>query len=168
MSDPPFRFCPRCATPLAPREIAGDDAARPRLACPALGCGFVYWDNPVPVVAAIVERPDGVVLVRSKGWPETWFGLVTGFLERGESPEEGVLREVAEELGLVATLGDFVGVYPFHQANQIIMAWHVRAEGEVRLGDELAAFKSIPVERLRPWPFATGDAVRDWLARRRG
>ncbi len=157
-----FTYCPRCATALT-EQTHGD---RPRAACPADGCGFVHWDNPVPVVAAIVEHPEGVLLVRNKGWPEKWFGLVTGFLEKGESPEEGVLREVEEELGLRAELGDFVGLYPFHQANQLVMAWHVRADGPVMIGDELAAYKAVPVAKLRPWPFATGDAVRDWLARR--
>lgn len=158
----PFTFCPRCATPLVTEARGGAD----RRVCP--GCDFVQWNNPVPVVAAIVELPTGVVLVQNKGWPSTWFGLVTGFLEAKEHPEEGVVREVAEELGLEARIEAFVGLYPFERMNQIIMAWHLTAEGEVAMGDELQAFKLVPVEKLRPWPFATGDAVRDWLARRQG
>jgi hypothetical protein len=34
-------------------------------------------------------------------------------------------------------------------------------------GDEIAAYKRIAPERLRPWPFGTGQAVADWLARRK-
>jgi hypothetical protein len=48
------------------------------------------------------------------------------------------------------------------------MAWHLRAEGEIVRGDELQDHKVIPVEKLRPWPQATGEAVKDWLSRRAG
>lgn len=162
-SDPHFRFCPRCATPLESATHGG----RARAACPAPGCGFVHWDNPTPVVAAIVEHDDEhVVLVRSPGWPEKLFGLVTGFLERDDSPEDGVVREVREELGLSATVVAPVGVYPFFVRNEILICFHVRARGGVVLGDELEAFKRVPIAKLRAWPFGTGLAVAAWLERR--
>lgn len=137
-----------------------------RLACPDEQCGFVFYDNPLPVVAAIVEHEGEVLLVRQRGWPEKWFGLVTGFLEKGETPEAGVLREVSEELGLRGEVVSLIGVYAFEQRNEVIMAYHVRAHGEVRLGAELEGYKRVPKEKLRPWPFGTGHAVRDWLASR--
>jgi ADP-ribose pyrophosphatase YjhB (NUDIX family) len=126
----------------------------------------VHWDNPTPVVAALVETPDGVVLVRDKRWPDDWFGLVTGFLERGESPEEGTLREVEEELGLTGQVVGLIGVYGFSVMHQLIVAYHVRAQGTIRLGEELAAHKVVPADKLKPWPLGTGHAVRDWLAGR--
>jgi ADP-ribose pyrophosphatase YjhB (NUDIX family) len=126
----------------------------------------VHWNNPTPVVAAIVEHPSGILLIRNRGWPEKFFGLVTGFLEAGETPEEGCLREVHEELGLRATTVRLIGVYPFVMLNQVILAWHVLSNGEVVLGDELEAFKAIPPDKLRPWDVGTGQAVRDWLAAR--
>jgi NADH pyrophosphatase NudC (nudix superfamily) len=156
------RFCPRCATPLAPRLTGG----RERLACPGPECGFVLYDNPLPVVAALVEHEGDVLLVRSVGWPETWYGLVTGFLERDEEPEAGVLRELREELGLEGRVVAPIGVYTFPERNELILAYHIEARGEVRLGSELADFKRIRPEKLRPWPFGTGHAVRDWLATR--
>ncbi len=155
-------YCPRCATPLVSRQ----DADRERLACPRESCGFVHYDNPLPVVAAIVEREDKIVLVRSRGWPEGMFGLVTGFLEKGETPEAGILREVREEIGLEATIASLVGVYAFEMRNELIVAYHVRATGEVTLGEELEGYKEVPIAKLRPWPFGTGLAVRDWLASR--
>lgn len=154
-----FTFCPHCGSTLATREV--DD--QERVACP--DCDFVHYDNPTPVVAAVVEHPQGVVLVRKRTWPSTWFGLVTGFLERGETPQEGVLREVHEELGLHGELGELIGVYDFQRMNEVIIAYHVRVAGEIALGAELEAHKLVPVEKLRPWPFATGLAVADWLAR---
>src|SRR5438309_1254651 len=80
------------AAPLRPQTPEG----RERLHCSTDSCDYVFYDNPVPVVAALVEHGQTVLLVRGKGWPEKWYGLVTGFLEKGESPEEGVLREVRE------------------------------------------------------------------------
>ena len=89
----------------------------------------------MPVVAAIVERAGKVVLVRSLGRPPTWFGLVAGFLESGETPEQAVLREVVEELGIEALRGAFVGSYPFERLNQIIFVYHVLGgAGPIRAG----------------------------------
>ena len=158
MSD--ARHCLRCGTLLITRETE----ERPRLACPA--CDWILYDNPVPVVAAIVEHEGEVILVRQRGWPESWYGLVTGFLERGETPEQGVLRELDEELGLRGEVASLVGAYAFEQKNELIVAYHVRAEGEIRLGDELEAYKRVAIAKLKPWPFGTGHAVRDWLAKR--
>ena len=142
------KFCLRCGGALGSREEAG----RVRPVCGA--CGWVHYGNPTPVVAALLEHDGDIVLVQNKGWPESWYGLVTGFLEAGESPEDGLLREVHEELGL---RGEIVSW---------ILAWHVRATGEIVVGDELAGYKRVTPGKLRPWPMGTGHAVRDWLAGR--
>ena len=157
-----MRFCPRCASPLAERGIAG----RARQVCPDAACGYVFWDNPLPVLAGLVERDGLIVLARNHAWPEKMFGLVTGFMERDETPEEGVAREVKEELGLDTLFAGLIGVYPFQRKNELILAYHVVAEGEITLNEELAEFRLIPPEKLRPWDFGTGLAIRDWLARR--
>ena len=47
--------------------------------------------------------------------------------------------------------------------NELIIAFHVKAIGEVRLSEEIVAVKKVPKDKLIPWPYATGDAVRDWL-----
>ena len=122
-----MKFCPRCAAPLRLHTTEGRD----RLQCSTDSCDYVFYDNPIPVVAALVEHGQTVLLVRGKGWPEKWYGLVTGFLEKGESPEEGVLREVREELGLRGEVISFIGAYPFAEMNQVILAYHVRAHGEI-------------------------------------
>ena len=157
-----FSFCPRCATPLGERA----DSGKPRAACPDEACGYIHYENPTPVVAGLVEHEGRVLLVRNKGWPDTWFGLVTGFLELGETPEAGLVREINEELGLDAEIAGLIGVYSFFPMNQVIIAYHARAEGVIALGDELEAYKAIPPEKLRPWPLGTGEAVRDWLKTR--
>lgn len=159
-----MKFCPTCKSALVSREEDG----RTRLACSSEDCDYVFYDNPVPVVAALVEHAATVLLVRNKGWPDKWFGLVSGFLERDEAPEDGVLREVREELGLKGEIVSFIGAYAFPEMNQLILAYHVRAHGEIVLGKELASVKAVPPDKLRPWPLGTGQAVRDWLAARSG
>lgn len=156
-----IKFCPQCGKGL----IEANHGGQSRKACPDSGCGWVHWDNPVPVLAAIVERKGCVVLVRNVGWPESWYGLVTGFLEKKETPEEGILREVKEELGLDAKLVDFVGIYTFYRRNQLIIAYHLKAEeGEIQIDPvEIADYREVPIEKIRPWPAATGLALSDWL-----
>ena len=94
------------------------------------------------------------------------YGLITGFLEKMETPEEAVLREVKEELGLDAEIVELIGLYPFYEQNELIIAYHIRARGEVTMGKELAEVKAVPPVKLRPWAFGTGFAVQDWLKKR--
>jgi NAD+ diphosphatase len=156
-----FRFCPRCAAPLT--VTSADHENRP--SCSA-GCGFVLYDNPVPVVAAVVEHDGLVVLARNRAWPETWYALVAGFLERGETAEQGVLREVQEELGLSPSQATLIGVYPFHRMNQVIIAYHVVASGTITLNDELVDYRRIELGKCRAWTAGTGLALRDFLRAR--
>jgi NADH pyrophosphatase NudC (nudix superfamily) len=159
-SHPEFRYCPRCATVL---EVAWH-AERNRRACPA--CGWVHWDNPAPVVAALIELGGKVLLARNRAWPEKMFALVTGFLERDETPEAAVAREVLEETGLQTLKSTLIGVYEFRRRNEVILAYHVEGEGEVRLGEELVDYRLIEPARLRPWPMGTGLAMADWMRAR--
>jgi len=158
-----MKFCPKCGGVLKSAEIDG----RSRLGCSSQTCDYVFWDNPTPVVAALVEREGIVVLVRNQEWPQKIYGLVTGFLEKNETPESGILREVKEELGLNGQIDDFIGCYSFFEMNQLILAYHVQVWGEIVLGEELAEFKMVPSEKLRPWAFGTGYAVKDWLEKRK-
>ncbi|HWU69063.1 MAG TPA: NUDIX domain-containing protein [Stenotrophobium sp.] len=155
-----YRYCPRCTQPL----IVADHGGLQRQACPDPACGFVLWDNPVPVVAAIVEHEGEIILARNRAWPEKMFALITGFLERDDpTPEAGIGREVKEELDLDAQSVRFVGHYPFARMNQLIIAYHVTATGTVALSEELLEYRRIRPENLRPWPAATGLALRDWM-----
>ncbi|MBI4984060.1 MAG: NUDIX domain-containing protein [Rhodocyclales bacterium] len=158
-----WHYCPLCGKALVRADIGG----LPRQACPDGACGFVHWDNPFPVVAALVEWQGMIVLARNQAWPEGTFGLVTGFLERDEEPDAAVAREVKEEINLDSTAVTLIGVYPFLRKNEVILAYHVRAAGEIALNEELAEYRLIAPAKLRPWDSGTGHAVRDWLARGR-
>jgi NAD+ diphosphatase len=156
---PPYLYCPVCATPLTPAT-----GGRARARCAA--CGFAHYDNPVPVVSAVVEHDGRVVLARNKAWPPTWYALVAGFLERDEAPDDAVRREVKEELGLDALSTTLIGVYPFARMNQVIMAYHVTATGPITLNDELVDYKRVELADCTAWRAGTGFALRDWLRSR--
>nr|WP_272873716.1 NUDIX hydrolase [Candidatus Accumulibacter phosphatis] len=116
----------------------------------------------------MVEYQGRVVLARNRAWAAGAFGLISGFLERGEDPVAGVAREVKEELGLNTLATTLIGVYPFARKHEVIIAYHVVGQGEIGLNEELAEFRLIAPEKLKPWDFGTGLAVSDWLARRSG
>jgi NAD+ diphosphatase len=156
-----FHYCPQCGKGLTKKQKEGKE----RLCCLSDACGYVCWDNPLPVVAALIEKAGNIILARNKQWPEKIFGLITGFLEKGETPEAAVQREVKEELGLDSEIRELIGVYSFPEQNQLIIAYYLSATGEIRLGDELAEIRMIPPAKVRPWPFGAGLAVRDWLAK---
>ena len=158
-----YRYCPVCAAPLIERADAGE-AGKLRLACP--DGHWTHWDNPLPVLAALVELDGRVLLARNAAWPEKMFGLVTGFLERDETPEQGVARELKEETDLDAEQVTLIGVYEFIRKNELIIAYHVRASGSIRLSEELIEYRLAAPEKLRPWRAGTGYAVADWLRAR--
>ena len=162
-----FRFCPTCATALQPIEQLEDGGLKVRLRCPA--CQWTHWNNPTPVLAAVIECADRggqVLLARNAAWSGRMFALITGFMEAGETPEEGIGREVAEETALEVLSLDLIGVYDFQRMNQVIIAYHVLARGEVRLSPELAEYKLFEPADLVCWPAGTGYALADWLRRR--
>jgi NAD+ diphosphatase len=158
MTNRAYVFCPLCAASLETRDVNGEV----RKLCSA-GCGFVHYDNPVPVVAAIVQHEGKIVLAHNRSWPGRFHGLITGFLERNESPEQCAVREVKEELNLDASDPRLVGIYSFPYMNQIILAYHVTATGTIRLNEELDDYKCLLPNECMAWPMGTGFALRDWL-----
>lgn len=137
--------------------------------CNDSGCNYVQYQNPTPVVAAIVEYGvDQVIVAHNRAWPPGWFGLITGFLEKHEHPDECVVREVKEELGLDVSLESFIGHYTFKRMNQIIIAYHVKADPaqDIILEDELDDIKIVPFGKAKYWPAGTGYALRDFLVAR--
>ncbi len=162
-----YNFCPNCATPLQTISSLEDGGPKARLRCPA--CDFTHWNNPTPVLAAIVELADRdgqVLLARNAAWPSRMFALITGFMEAGESPEDGIAREVKEETNLDVDSLDLVGVYEFIRMNQVIIAYHAVARGEIVLSPELAEYKLYRPEDIKCWRAGTGYAVADWLTAR--
>jgi NAD+ diphosphatase len=159
-----YRFCPQCATPLALLAQMEDGGEKQRLRCPA--CAWTHWNNPTPVLAAVVEYQGRILLARNAAWTNKMYALITGFMEAGETPREGIAREIAEETSLQARSLDLIGVYDFQRMNQVIIAYHAECEGEVKLSPELVDYRLFAFDQVRCWPAGTGHALADWLRSR--
>ena len=155
-----FKYCPLCASALTAKVVGEREYA----ACPS-GHG-THWDNPLPVVAALVEVEGRILLARNAAWPEKMFALIAGFMERGETPEQGLARELKEETNLDAEQVTLIGVYEFIRKNELIIAYHVKATGAIRLSEELVDYRLVAPEKLRPWRAGTGYAMADWMRAR--
>jgi NADH pyrophosphatase NudC (nudix superfamily) len=145
-----MKYCPYCGSGLKAMHIDGSQ----RYVCSKEKCGFIYWNNPIPVVAALVMRNNNYILARNVSWPKGIFSVIAGYLEQGESPEEAVIREVSEELGLKAKVKRHIGNYTFEEKNQIILCYEVEASGKVITNDELAETKELSVEELSAYDFS--------------
>ncbi len=159
-----YRYCPSCATALAPVRLQEDGGEKERLRCPA--CAWTHWNNPTPVLAAVVEYQGRILLARNAAWESRMYALITGFMEAGETPQEGIRREILEETSLQALELHLIGVYDFQRMNQVIIAYHALCEGEVRLSPELVDYKLYAPESVKCWPAGTGYALADWLRSR--
>jgi NAD+ diphosphatase len=159
-----FRFCPNCATALAPVSQMEDGGEKTRLRCPA--CDYTHWNNPTPVLAAVIEYEGKVLLARNAAWPGKMFALITGFMEAGETPEGGIEREIKEETSLDTQSLKLIGVYDFQRMNQVIIAYHAVCSGEVSLSPELVDYRLYELDQLKCWPAGTGYALADWLRSR--
>jgi NADH pyrophosphatase NudC (nudix superfamily) len=161
------RFCLSCGAGLARITALEDSGDKTRLRCPA--CGWTHWDNPTPVLAAVIECSDRggqLLLARNAAWTGRMFALVTGFMEAGETAVEGMAREVAEETALEVQELTLIGVYDFQRMNQVIIAYHALARGEIRLSPELAEYRLFAPNKVRCWRAGTGYALADWLRSR--
>lgn len=161
-----MKYCPECRNKLQIQVLDGIE----RKLCTSSDCGFVVWDNPVPVVAGVVIYQGKLLLARNSAWPESVFSMITGYLERFEAPEQAIQRELQEELGLNTRDMEFIGHYPFRDKNQLIIAYAIHAEGELRLNEEIAATQMISLENISKKDFAhlelTRRIIKDWLKRR--
>lgn len=161
---PSFRYCPQCATPLAMIAMAEDGGVKERLRCAA--CGFTHWNNPTPVLAAVIELDGQILLARNAAWPGKMYALITGFMEADETAVEGITREIAEETSLTTESLDLIGVYDFQRMNQVIIAYHAVCHGEVQLSPELVDYRLFSPDVVKCWPAGTGYALADWLKSR--
>jgi len=144
---PDYKFCPRCAGNLQIRFTEG----RERLVCEK--CGFIFYQNPAPAMAIILQRQGDLLLVKRKYEPcAGMWSLPAGFVEMGESPEHCAVREVKEETNLDIFLDGLFGVYPAMddpRSQVVVVVYRGRIkDGEVRPGDDAIEAQFFGLERL--------------------
>ncbi len=138
-----LRFCPACGGTLARRRPAGDD--RDRLVCTA--CDRVHYENPRLIVGAVCFHEGRVLLCRRAIAPRRGLWTIpAGFLELGESPEEGAVREAFEEARARIRIEGLLAVYSVRRIGQVQLVYLARLTApEVAAGPE-----SLEVELFRP------------------
>lgn len=106
MIQPSFHFCPRCAGKL----LVVKKETTPVHQCSQ--CGFVLYHNQNVTTAAIIAREGKLLFTRRKVNPyRGMLDLAGGYVEPQETPQDGMLREVREELGVTGTLVAQLGIF---------------------------------------------------------
>lgn len=90
--DRDHQFCGRCG---APTQAKREERVR---VCPA--CKLSAYPRVAPAVMALVQRENRILLARSPHFPAGMYSALAGFVEPGESLEQCLAREVAEEVGV--------------------------------------------------------------------
>lgn|SRR5574341_74797 len=130
-----YRYCPICSAELVIRTLDKKN----RLAC--LVCGFVYYQNPVPAAAVLIEKEGKILLVQRKFNPfaSDW-SLPSGFIEYNETPQECALRETLEETGLKIKIKRLFNIYLAQDdpRNHVILIVYLAEilEGKLQAGDD--------------------------------
>jgi ADP-ribose pyrophosphatase YjhB (NUDIX family) len=160
-----YLYCPHCGAPLA----EGIKFGRPRSFCRY--CGFIHFHDPKVGVAALVTCGERVLLVRRGVIPGLGrWALPAGYMDADESPEEAVIREVAEETGITVRLLGLAGVMPlagWDQRRGILLLF--RAEpmaGVLAAGDDASAARWFTRDDI-PWGElafeSTARCLREWF-----
>ena len=106
--------------------------------------------NVITVAAAIIlDEQQQLLLVRKKN--TQFFMQVGGKLEPDELPEQTMLREIKEEIGVDATIEQFVGRFETRAANEadhllVSYVYHVNIDQVPRIDAEIAEMKWVSLE----------------------
>ena len=123
--------CPICGTPTTVNP-GGHSTTCPR-------DGTEHFPRTDPAVIMLVTDPDDrCLLARNKRWPERRVSILAGFVEPGESAEQAVAREVAEETTIVVSQVRYVGSQPWPMPQSLMLGFRAVACGQLdlRVDDE--------------------------------
>lgn len=159
------RFCAACGQPSEPRQSGWQRN------CPA--CGAAHFPRTDPVVIMLVSRGDRVLVGRSPGWPEGMYSCLAGFVEPGETIEQAVRREVAEETGVRIGAVRYAACQPWPFPASLMFGMTAEAESKAITLDpaELEDARWVPRDALArildgSHPILTaprGGTIAGWL-----
>ncbi|GIX30538.1 MAG: NADH pyrophosphatase [Porticoccaceae bacterium] len=160
------RYCGYCGGPTHP--VPGERAT----ACSR--CNATFYPRLSPCVMALIHRGDECLLARNAAWSVPRFSVVAGFVEPGETAEDAVRREVAEEVGVEVGRLEYYASQPWPFPGQLMLGFFAEyAGGEVVVdGREIAEARWYRYDRLPntiPGAFAlSGRLIREFVRRRGG
>lgn len=129
------RAAPRCAACGQPTHVMNGGFAR---LC--RHCGREHFPRTDPaVIVAVVDEADRLLLARAATWDEQRVSVLAGFVEAGESFEQAVHREIAEESDLRLSQMEYFGSQPWPFPRSIMIGFFARAaSSEISIdGDEI-------------------------------
>jgi len=148
-----WNYCPTCGKPL----VAADDGESERPHCAA--CRRFFYSNPIPATCCFVARkPDELLLVQRGVEPcKGAWTLPGGFMELGESAEEGARRELLEETGLHAARLRLLGVSTQQSptSGAVMVLGYVAEEwqGDLRADSDVMDLRFFQEKERPPMPF---------------
>lgn len=161
-----YTYCPRCTTELDDRTV-GDTVRR---VCPS--CGYVHWRNPGVGAATVVFDEEGRLLLvkRAEGATRSGFwSIPAGFVNYGEEIREAAARELWEETGLEAEIGEPVFVASnFHDPEKLTVGiWFngTVTGGRLEAGDDAEEAEFFALDNLPPLAFDTDEELIERLGR---
>jgi NAD+ diphosphatase len=128
-----FTHCPRCGLPTDP--FASGHARK----CPVDSSEHFPRVDPAMIVL-VTDRSDRALLARNAMWPQRRVSVLAGFVEAGESAEQAVSREVAEETGIAVSAITYLGSQPWPMPQSLMLGFRAAALGtEITVdADEIA------------------------------
>lgn len=115
--------CSRCGAPT--QVVRGGSVRR----CPNDGSDHFPRTDPAMIVL-VHDGGDRCVLGRQSVWPAGRFSTLAGFVEPGESAEQAVVREVAEETGLAVRDVSYVASQPWPFPSSLMLGFRARCDGD--------------------------------------
>jgi len=107
--------------------------------CTDPNCAQEYFPRIDPAIIVLVSDGERALLGRQASWPPRRYSTIAGFVEPGESLEDAVVREVAEETGVTVTEVRYHSSQPWPFPSSMMLGFQARAPAgsEVRVGGEL-------------------------------
>lgn len=126
------------------------------MACADRDCGHRSFPRLDPAVIVLVYKNDCALLGRQAKWPERRFSTIAGFVEPGESLEDAIRREVAEETNIGVGRTTYLASQPWPFPAALMVGFHAQGlSTEIRLIDgELAEARWVSRQDI-----TTGDII---------
>jgi NAD+ diphosphatase len=109
------------------------------LSCSNHACVQEFFPRIDPAIIVLVSDGERALLGRQASWPARRYSTIAGFVEPGESLEDAVVREVAEETGVTVHSLRYHSSQPWPFPSSVMLGFRASATAGavVRLGGEL-------------------------------